>query len=189
MSARPGFSLARSLPADDDRRRKNVSPEGKAMAPNIKPPTDTGGNFSASGQGHERHGAAARMRCVAPLRVLLLAHSFNSLTQRVFVELQARGHVVSLELDIADAVTEEAVALFAPDVIVAPFLKRRIPESVWRRCPCLPPRRTPMTTRRLPVISTAFTLAAPLRSTQLPTMTRVGLPSTPIAMATSITPW
>ncbi|CAM5790703.1 hydrogenase maturation protein [Rhizobacter fulvus] len=73
----------------------------------------------------------------APLRVLLLAHSFNSLTQRVFVELQTRGHVVSLELDIADAVTEEAVARFGPDVIVAPFLKRRIPASVWERCPCL----------------------------------------------------
>jgi putative two-component system hydrogenase maturation factor HypX/HoxX len=58
----------------------------------------------------------------APLRVLQLAHSFNSLTQRVFVELQTRGHVVSLELDIADAVTEEAVARFGPDVIVAPFL-------------------------------------------------------------------
>ena len=72
-----------------------------------------------------------------PLRVLLLAHSFNSLTQRVFVELRARGHVVSVELDIADAVSSEAVALFSPDVIVAPFLKRRIAESVWRRCPCL----------------------------------------------------
>jgi hypothetical protein len=57
--ARPRFSLARSLPADDDRRRRRVSLEGKAMAPNIKPPADTGGNFSALGQGQERHGAAA----------------------------------------------------------------------------------------------------------------------------------
>ena len=71
------------------------------------------------------------------MRVLLLAHAFNSLTQRVFVELAAAGHDVSIEFDIADSVTEEAVALWRPDVVIAPFLKRRIPESVWRRCRCL----------------------------------------------------
>ncbi|MBI5257205.1 MAG: hydrogenase maturation protein [Burkholderiales bacterium] len=71
------------------------------------------------------------------MRILLLSHSFNSLTQRLWVELRGRGHTVSLELDIADAVTEEAVALFRPDVVLAPFLKRRIPESVWSRHLCL----------------------------------------------------
>ena len=72
-----------------------------------------------------------------PLRVLLLCHSFNSLTQRLFVELGALGHRVSVELDISDRVTEEAVALFEPDLLIASFLKRRIPESVWRRVVCL----------------------------------------------------
>ena len=71
------------------------------------------------------------------MRVLLLAHAFNSLTQRLWVDLAADGHDVSLELDIADAVTIEAVALFEPDVVVASFLKRAIPEAVWRRVPCL----------------------------------------------------
>jgi putative two-component system hydrogenase maturation factor HypX/HoxX len=71
------------------------------------------------------------------MRILLLAHSFNSLTQRLFVELRARGHEVSVELDIADAVTIEAVHLFAPDVLIAPFLKRAIPEQVWREYVCL----------------------------------------------------
>lgn len=72
-----------------------------------------------------------------PLRVLLLAHSFNSLTQRLFAELRRRGHAVSLELDISDAVTQEAVALFRPDVVIAPFLKRRIPDAVWQNHLCL----------------------------------------------------
>lgn len=72
-----------------------------------------------------------------PLRLLLLSHAFNSLTQRLFVELRARGHELSVELDIADGVTEEAVAMFAPDVVIAPFLKRRIPATVWQRVPCL----------------------------------------------------
>jgi putative two-component system hydrogenase maturation factor HypX/HoxX len=71
------------------------------------------------------------------LRILLLAHSFNSLTQRLFIELREAGHTVSVELDIADSVTEEAVALFQPDLLLAPFLKRRIPESVWSRHVCL----------------------------------------------------
>lgn len=71
------------------------------------------------------------------LRILLLCHSFNSLTQRLFVELGALGHTLSVEFDIADRVTEEAVELFRPQLVVASFLKRRIPESVWARLPCL----------------------------------------------------
>lgn len=66
------------------------------------------------------------------MRVLLLSHSFNGLTQRLFAELRADGHTVSIEFDIADAVAEEAVALFRPDVILAPFLKRAVPASIWQ---------------------------------------------------------
>ena len=71
------------------------------------------------------------------MRILLLCHSFNSLTQRLHVELRERGHLVSVEFDINDAVTCEAVALFRPDVVIASFLKRAIPEAVWRRVRCL----------------------------------------------------
>ncbi|ACB34715.1 formyl transferase domain protein [Leptothrix cholodnii SP-6] len=71
------------------------------------------------------------------MRILLLAHAFNGLTQRLFCALREAGHTVSVELDIADAVTEEAVALFEPDLVIAPFLKRRIAESVWSTRPCL----------------------------------------------------
>jgi putative two-component system hydrogenase maturation factor HypX/HoxX len=71
------------------------------------------------------------------VRILLLTHSFNSLTQRLFEALAVRGHELSVEFDIADSVTEEAVALFQPDVLLAPFLKRAIPESLWSRQLCL----------------------------------------------------
>ncbi|MGC4090844.1 MAG: hydrogenase maturation protein [Polyangiaceae bacterium] len=74
---------------------------------------------------------------MASLRILLLSHSFNSLTQRLHAELTARGHAVSVELDIADSVSTEAVALFQPDLVLAPFLKRAIPESLWSRQLCL----------------------------------------------------
>jgi len=71
------------------------------------------------------------------MRILLLVHSFNSLTQRLHVELRERGHELSVELDINDAVTREAVELFEPDIVLAPFLKRAIPEDIWRRRRCL----------------------------------------------------
>jgi putative two-component system hydrogenase maturation factor HypX/HoxX len=71
------------------------------------------------------------------MRILLLCHAFNSLSQRVHAELSARGHEVSVEFDIADAVAEEAVALFRPQLIVAPYLRRAIPERIWSRHVCL----------------------------------------------------
>jgi putative two-component system hydrogenase maturation factor HypX/HoxX len=71
------------------------------------------------------------------MRILLLVHSFNSLAQRLHVELIERGHRASVEFDINDAVTREAVSLFDPDVVLAAFLKRAIPEDVWRGRRCL----------------------------------------------------
>ncbi len=71
------------------------------------------------------------------MRILFLTHGFNSLTQRLFAELSGRGHELSIEFDIADSVAEEAVALFRPDLIVAPYLRRAIPESLWRGHVCL----------------------------------------------------
>ena len=71
------------------------------------------------------------------MRILILCHAFNSLSQRVFAELVNAGHEVSVEFDISDAVTREAVALFRPGAIVAPFLKRKIPDDVWQAVPCL----------------------------------------------------
>ncbi len=71
------------------------------------------------------------------MRVLFLTHSFNCLAQRLFVELAERGHDVSVEFDINDAVTAQAVELWRPDLIIAPFLKRAIPQSIWRTHTCL----------------------------------------------------
>jgi putative two-component system protein, hydrogenase maturation factor HypX/HoxX len=71
------------------------------------------------------------------MRILLLAHSFNSLTQRLWVELADRDHQVSLEFDVNDAVTIDAVRRQAPDLVIAPFLKRAIPQAVWQSVRCL----------------------------------------------------
>ncbi len=71
------------------------------------------------------------------MRILLLCHAFNSLSQRLYCDLGARGHQLSVEFDIADSVAEEAVALFRPDLIVAPYLRRAIPASIWAQHCCL----------------------------------------------------
>jgi putative two-component system hydrogenase maturation factor HypX/HoxX len=66
------------------------------------------------------------------MRILFLTRSFNGLAQRLYLELVELGHEVSIEFDISDAVTVEAVALYRPDLVVAPFLQRAIPAEVWQ---------------------------------------------------------
>src|SRR3546814_11905950 len=71
------------------------------------------------------------------MRILLLSHAFNSLSQRLWLSLSAAGYALSVEFDINDAATRQAVALWRPEVVIAPYLKRAIPEYVWRSVPCL----------------------------------------------------
>lgn len=71
------------------------------------------------------------------MRILFLTHAFNSLTQRLYVELTRMGHEISIEFDINDSVTIEAVDLFRPHLILAPYLRRAIPEAIWRQHLCL----------------------------------------------------
>ena len=71
------------------------------------------------------------------MRILFLTHAFNSLTQRLHVELTRLGHEISIEFDINDSVTTEAVDLFRPHLILAPYLRRAIPEAIWKNHLCL----------------------------------------------------
>jgi len=71
------------------------------------------------------------------MRILFLTHAFNSLTQRLYVELTALGHEIAVEFDINDSVSVEAVDLFRPHLILAPTLRRAIPEVIWREHVCL----------------------------------------------------
>ena len=71
------------------------------------------------------------------MRILLIATAYNSLTQRAHVELSSLGHDVSIELALSDQVMTEAVALHRPDLIIAPMLKKAIPEHIWRNHVCI----------------------------------------------------
>ena len=71
------------------------------------------------------------------LRILFLVSAHNSLSQRAYVALTELGHEVSVAVvDTAEAM-EQAVARHRPELIVCPFLKTIIPESIWASHRCL----------------------------------------------------
>ncbi|MFF7238068.1 enoyl-CoA hydratase-related protein [Streptomyces collinus] len=70
--------------------------------------------------------------------ILLVASAFNSLTQRVYVELSDEGHRVDVVLAThGPEPVRAAVRETRPDLIVAPMLKTALPEDVWREHTCL----------------------------------------------------
>jgi putative two-component system hydrogenase maturation factor HypX/HoxX len=71
------------------------------------------------------------------MRILLLATAFNSLTQRIFVELDDLGHDVGCSVVADGHQMRTAVEAFGPELVVAPYLKQAIPADIWRTRPCL----------------------------------------------------
>jgi len=67
------------------------------------------------------------------MRILFYCYRFNSLSQRLYCELTEKGHEVSIELDVHPDLMIEAAQLYKPDLIIAPFLKRKIPSEVWKK--------------------------------------------------------
>src|SRR5215471_14362413 len=70
------------------------------------------------------------------MRILLMASAYNSLTQRVHVELADRGHEVAVELALGDSVMREAARRHGPDLVIAPMLTAAIPADIWSAWPC-----------------------------------------------------
>ncbi|MBV9416016.1 MAG: hypothetical protein JO363_13625, partial [Solirubrobacterales bacterium] len=70
-------------------------------------------------------------------KILFLVSAHNSLSQRAWIALTERGHDVAIAVVDSTSAMESAVRTHAPDLIVCPFLKTMIPESIWRRHRCL----------------------------------------------------
>ncbi len=70
------------------------------------------------------------------MRILLISSAYNSMAQRVHVDLADRGHEVSVELALSIEVMREAVRRFDPDLVVAPMLTTAIPADIWSARPC-----------------------------------------------------
>jgi putative two-component system protein, hydrogenase maturation factor HypX/HoxX len=67
------------------------------------------------------------------MKLLLLSTAYNGLTQRAHLELHAAGHEIYVELAINDKQMLEAVTSVKPELIVCPFLKTKLPETIWRK--------------------------------------------------------
>lgn len=72
------------------------------------------------------------------MRILLISTAFSGLTQRLYTELDDAGYHVSVELHLGnEADLVQGVNLFNPDLIVCPYLTRRIPQSIYQQYKCL----------------------------------------------------
>ncbi|MFZ0091323.1 MAG: enoyl-CoA hydratase-related protein [Solirubrobacteraceae bacterium] len=71
------------------------------------------------------------------LRVLFLVSAHNGLSQRALIAMTELGHRVIVEVVDGAAAMEAAVATHRPELIVCPFLKTLIPESIWSEHRCL----------------------------------------------------
>lgn len=67
------------------------------------------------------------------MKILLFCSAFNGLSQRAWLELRASGHDVGVHLASDDNPIERMCHAVNPDLIICPFLKDRVPESVWGR--------------------------------------------------------
>lgn len=72
------------------------------------------------------------------MRILLISNAFSGLTQRFYTEMDDAGYQVSVELHLGDnEQLLEGVSLFKPDLIICPFLTRRIPKEIYETHKCL----------------------------------------------------
>jgi len=65
------------------------------------------------------------------MKILLLVTAFNSQTQAVYTRLQDREDVVSVCFSISEAQMLEEIEAFEPELILCPFLKAYLPESIY----------------------------------------------------------
>lgn len=72
------------------------------------------------------------------MRILLISSAFSGLTQRFYTELNDAGFIVSVELHLGNTdILQAGVALFKPDLILCPFLTRKLPPAIYENYTCL----------------------------------------------------
>lgn len=64
-----------------------------------------------------------------------MVSAFNGLSQRVWDELSGRGHDVAVAVHDGPAGVVAAAFAAAPDLVLCPYLKERVPVEVWRNWP------------------------------------------------------
>ncbi|TKY86703.1 hypothetical protein EX895_004343 [Sporisorium graminicola] len=65
------------------------------------------------------------------MKILFICTAFNSLAQRTALVLRQKGHAVTVEYALSPEVMLEAAELAQPDLIICPFLTKRVPPKVY----------------------------------------------------------
>jgi putative two-component system protein, hydrogenase maturation factor HypX/HoxX len=71
------------------------------------------------------------------LKIHFLTTAHNSLSQRLMVELTERGHKVTWAIASSDEAMVKSVEDQAPDLVICPMLKTKIPQAIWSKHVCL----------------------------------------------------
>jgi putative two-component system hydrogenase maturation factor HypX/HoxX len=69
------------------------------------------------------------------MRILLLISAFNSLSQAVYVSLKDQGHTLGVVFAINEKQMLQEVEEFAPELILAPFLKAFVCSDIYEKYP------------------------------------------------------
>lgn len=69
------------------------------------------------------------------MRILFFVTAHNSLSQRVYTALSdsSHGHELSVEYATSPEAMIEATELTKPDIILCPFLTRKVPKQVYEK--------------------------------------------------------
>jgi len=71
------------------------------------------------------------------MKILFLTSAFNGMAQRAWIELDRLNHQVKVRIVDDAAEMERAVREFQPELIVAPYLKTKIPPGIYENYTCL----------------------------------------------------
>ncbi|MBW0491045.1 hypothetical protein O181_030760 [Austropuccinia psidii MF-1] len=77
--------------------------------------------------------AISNLATTSSLKILFLCTAHNSLSQRLSLVLKERGHRVTVELALSAEIMVEAANLATPDVIICPYLTKKVPSQVFER--------------------------------------------------------
>lgn len=73
------------------------------------------------------------------IRILLVSNAFNTMTQKIFLECQSARHKVDFHEYVTPEEMIATVRKLSPQMIVCPFLTKRVPAEIYRdkTVPCL----------------------------------------------------
>ncbi|SJM95150.1 enoyl-CoA hydratase-related protein [Crenothrix polyspora] len=71
------------------------------------------------------------------MKILILSSTYDSLTQRLHVELTARTHAVIFDIASNDLQTVDIVNLHQPELVICPSVETNLCQSIWQHYRCI----------------------------------------------------